>query len=1022
MSVLETIGTIRNGLMWIGLWALGLCLVALLGCAISGKRHSCRFPWSRHARPSPEGSGESAASPRPSRSVLVGIALLAIVCTLFGGGKMRSGGGRGATALPGVTAEEIARGWRLESVTTNDAVSYAMPTNGVEYAPWSLGGGYEMHFPLDHGDDFGFPFGTGVVRRLDVLSGGMVESLPRQRMEGRYSSAMSICAAREYASIVPGVGRFWWADAARPESAPYQVKLLTWENVYAGRDRTGQYNAQIELCGDGNFITRSNDVERVYRRVLPYDLDNDGLPNTIDPAPETPIIPSAWNQGEAWAAAAFPSNAAEIAAMGGYAAWVAARGAEPDRRLVTFGFTFDDGSAWPTLLDFGGVPVVADGAAELAFAIDCGAKVPFSLTSGRLGSVMVTATEPPTRSGEGTTTIESHVIQKMLNFPHERSVGDIWLHLDSPRFGWLCRTANVSVEPSWLPHFFPGDSAELTASVTNCHPNAYLGCTWTGGEGIQFSDPNSLSTTVTYDPTSTVEWATNSIDLITQFVGYSLTNHVHFTVGTTNVPPLRFSLGCQEVFFLNDVEFIEGACPSNRPERIRPVTLNLTGPLGTNGTARLSVEGDVAPVLFHVINGVTNRVTSETVFPLAVTNDVSYTENYTVYMSCPKLGTGTITATFTPLGGGDSQTNSVTFRCIEPLRKLVNSRRDTAVPQIYNPSRLVYGTNAILCVDFNGPFQENEIHWHVKEGAATVNPTVGKRVVVTPTAADGVVTVEARFNDDEIQPQFVLPIVQERVLDVRAFVVCNEEAGNVEPAVDDEGVRNYVQFANFIFRQIGVRFNLLGIETLPNSAEYWNIVMNEWTGVSLWRRKSVSSQVRSLMRDNNVSGCINVYFVGNISMDVDGESRELGGCQISGGVFISNKCSDHTLAHELGHALGLWDCYDSYSSLRDQNSGLPLLEVKDPDLPISPSRFQSRPRDWGDETGRGFYALSDTYRSVIKQFLMYGDDDFIPHYSYDIPDGAVECINNNNHQKPSRGFGGIGAVNVRSTNEGVYAE
>ena len=132
---------------------------------------------------------------------------------------------------------------------------------------------------------------TGVVCRLDVLSGGMVESLPRQRVGGQYSSAMSICAAREWASIVPGVRRFWWADAARPESASYQSKLLTWENVYAGRDSTGQYNAQIELRGDGNFITRSNNVERVYRRVLPFDLDNDGLPNTIDPAPEVPLVP-----------------------------------------------------------------------------------------------------------------------------------------------------------------------------------------------------------------------------------------------------------------------------------------------------------------------------------------------------------------------------------------------------------------------------------------------------------------------------------------------------------------------------------------------------------------------------------------------------------------------------------------------------------------------------------------------------------------------------------------------------------
>ena len=1013
MNVQEIIEAFRDGLMHVCLWALA----ALAVCALL-----LFVPKRKQVRP------VFARIPPVQCVVLV---VVMAVCTLFSGKNTNSPpAGIMAPFLPPlpqtmvqvITEDEIAQGYRLESVSTNDAVSYAMPTNGVEYAPWSLGGGYEAHFPLDLGD-FAFPFGTGVVHRLDVLSGGMVESLPRQRMEGAcYSSMMSICAAREWASIVPGVGRFWWADTAGLEAPPYRMKLLTWENVYAGRDRTGQYNAQIELWDDGNFTTRSNNVESVYRRVLPFDLDNDGLPNDIDPAPETPLVPSAWNQSEAWAEAAFPSNAAEIAAMGGYAAWVAARGAEPDRRLVTLGVSFDDGSAWPTLLDFGGVPVVADGGAELSFAIDCGAKIPFSLTSGRLGSLAVTATEPPTRSGEGLSTTESSEIQNMLAYPHERMVGDVNLYLDSPRSGWMCHIAGVSVEPSWLPHFFPGDSAELTATVSDCHSNAYLGCSWHGGAGITFSAPNSLSTTVTYDSASTVEWATNNIDLITQFVGYTLTNHVHFTVGTTNVPPLQFSLGCQEVFFLNDVEFLDGACPSNRPERIRPATLSLTGPIGTNGTARLSVQGNVAPVLFHVVDGVTNRVTSETTFPLAVTNNISYTGSYTVYMSCPNLGTGTITATFTPEGGGDPQTNSVTFRCIEPLRKLVNSQRDTAVPQIYNPSRLVYGTNAILCVEFNGPFQENEIHWHVKEGAATVNPTVGKRVVVTPTAADGVVTVESRFNDDEIQPQFVLPIVQERVLDVRAFVVCNEEAGNIKPTVDNEDVRHYVQFANFVFRQIGVRFNLLGIETLPNSAEYWNIVMNERTGVSVWRRKSISSQVRSLMRDHNVIGCINVYFVGNISMDEDGESRELGGCQIPGGVFISNKCSDHTLAHELGHALGLWDCYDSYSSLRDQNSGLSPLEVTDPDLPISSSRFQSRPRDWGGETGRGFYALSDTYRNVIKQFLMYGTEDFIPHYSYDIPDGAVKCINNNNYQKPSIGFGGIGAVNVRSTNEGVYAE
>ena len=68
--------------------------------------------------------------------------------------------------------------------------------------------------------------GTNVVRRVDVVSGGMVESLPRQLVGGQYSSTMSICAAREYASIVPGVGRFWWADTVATErDPPNQVKL-----------------------------------------------------------------------------------------------------------------------------------------------------------------------------------------------------------------------------------------------------------------------------------------------------------------------------------------------------------------------------------------------------------------------------------------------------------------------------------------------------------------------------------------------------------------------------------------------------------------------------------------------------------------------------------------------------------------------------------------------------------------------------------------------------------------------------
>ena len=44
-------------------------------------------------------------------------------------------------------------------------------------------------------------------------------------------------------------------------------------------------NAQIELVANGDFVTRSNDVERIYRRVESFDWDGDGLENTVDPEP-----------------------------------------------------------------------------------------------------------------------------------------------------------------------------------------------------------------------------------------------------------------------------------------------------------------------------------------------------------------------------------------------------------------------------------------------------------------------------------------------------------------------------------------------------------------------------------------------------------------------------------------------------------------------------------------------------------------------------------------------------------------
>ena len=135
------IDAIRNGLMWIGLGAL--LLIAAVCMSVGLRRVSKAL----YVRLSP---------------VTVGVfAVVAIFATCEAQKRLLrdGGGGRGATALPSVTAEEIAQGWRLESVTTNDAVSYVMPEGVSPPFNWHKRGTFGEWARLELGG-FAFPLGT----------------------------------------------------------------------------------------------------------------------------------------------------------------------------------------------------------------------------------------------------------------------------------------------------------------------------------------------------------------------------------------------------------------------------------------------------------------------------------------------------------------------------------------------------------------------------------------------------------------------------------------------------------------------------------------------------------------------------------------------------------------------------------------------------------------------------------------------------------------------------------------------
>ncbi len=328
--------------------------------------------------------------------------------------------------------------------------------------------------------------------------------------------------------------------------------------------RNARKLAAVSLVG-------SNTSEVVFQRVHPDDFDFDGLPNALDPNPYQPEANAGFNQTDAWAMLAFPSNATEIAALG-YVDWAGLRSFEPNRRQISLRFG-SEMNAWPACLTFGDVQVMCDGTEEVFFALDSGVHYAFSMPGCELAGVGLygvwyTGFGPDWWYG-----------------PYETNQGDVTIHLDTMGSGWIGTTAEVSVDGLDGSHFFPNDSKNVTAVVTNCHEDAYIDSTWSGGDGVTFSNRHSLATTVGWHSSDSVEWATNYVDLVTTYKGgYAVTNHCAFTVGTQTESTPALELTCSTNMFLNSTLY------SNYVERVYPASVKVTAPHGARG--RLWLDAD----------------------------------------------------------------------------------------------------------------------------------------------------------------------------------------------------------------------------------------------------------------------------------------------------------------------------------------------------------------------------------------------------------------------------------------------
>ena len=249
-------------------------------CLFTPLLGACVLAWVLLQLPSPASRKLS----KLGKSVCAGLVVLAIACTTLIGKNTNGVNGVGGMFLMqfnppaalSVTPEDISNGWRVAEVS--DAGAFAPPpANVVTNERWRLRGAHDDAFRIP-ADGWSYPFASGMT----VLSHGAIRRDIRSRDFPRaFEQDLSLLPVVNWQFLPDGRNEsvFWHG------STPSNTLIATWWNAALGRDATNPVCFQAELYTNGGFDYRYEDRTVRHVRVWPFDLDDDGLENSVDPDP-----------------------------------------------------------------------------------------------------------------------------------------------------------------------------------------------------------------------------------------------------------------------------------------------------------------------------------------------------------------------------------------------------------------------------------------------------------------------------------------------------------------------------------------------------------------------------------------------------------------------------------------------------------------------------------------------------------------------------------------------------------------
>ena len=868
----------------------------------------------------------------------VAVCAFLLVGVIYGGGKTNSVNNLPPQMMP---VPQLGSGLLLTGLPMNGILTNVMNLVQAQAtcaerksANWNVRGAWKDSFWLPFEDGWVFPWGTNHLSGVEVVSYGQIWPTP-------FDTNAVVSAGLPF-EIVRGLTTFGY------EFTPSNSYRFVWTDAAIKRDTNKLVSAALELFRNGDVSVSTNGVAAYLPRELPFQHDGFG-------------------QDDEWVTANF-TNAMEILAVG-YPQWVDAQVGEGlTNGLYKLSVTVADDPPETTLLTVGNLSVAVTNAGEYGFLLEKGPAYDLTVFPPSSNVTISAVDDVPTMRGA----------------PMLRSFGGVdggqWVP-DSGSF-WTDYAAGMGYARLWWLPWLCGSPdvshIDPMAGLVTFHADLFdyrggaASFLWTGSEALTIASPNSQTTAVAAD---LADWRLASLSVTATFgADRSLTSYLYVSYGTNDSPQVSCSLSVQGVHFINE---------GDRPERVYPVSVSLICPVETNAVVDISWEGSDG-ALFWSDAAATQPLSSLSGISLSSVTEESGGASHTFYMTSPNIGSGSFTATFT-LPSGETRGVAKSYRAIEPIRRLVCSEIDPEYSCVFNPSRLVYGHPARLKVGVNGNFSPSDVEWSIVSGTGTVvrcEDDFGSAdwtATVTATAESGEVVVEARFNEDAIQPRFVLPIVQQRTLPVEAYVICDSNGVAAATLAD---IVSKLDFANIVLSQVGIALSFPGAVYELQHPEYFCLKEHDATtnANGVVRLKwAISQDVVRLRELAQTNAAIRTFWVGSITNGTPFAFSVLS----ERSVFMSRQASGADLAHEMGHVLELEDIYDV---LKHYSPGQDMAQVNEE---VRKEVFGDRIRDWGSETGRGFYPEDFSIRDVFETLLMYG---YEGESSLDIPSGTVHGL------------------------------